>query len=78
MTLLEARHLAGLTQDQLANRLGLAGKGSLSRIEQGTERPSLELALKIQLWSDGQVRADELRPDLAHLIAAAAAPAPAA
>ena len=71
MSLAAVRRARGLTQDQLAKELGLAGAGSISPIENGVVDPSLELALRIQVWSAGKVRATDLRPDLADLIEAA-------
>ena len=76
MTLLEHRKGRELTQASAAAELGLRSSGFFSRIENG-EPPSLELALRIQKWSGGEVRAADLRPDLADLIATAAEPAPA-
>lgn len=74
MDLASYRKELGLSQDELAPVLGLKSKGSLSAIETGAEKAGLELALRIQAWSAGRVRAAELRPDLADLIAEAARP----
>ena len=74
MKLAQARLRRGLTQAALAEELGLSSKGSVSAIETGAEPPSLELALRIQQWSGGEVLAADLRPDLAHLIPAGAQP----
>lgn len=76
MSLAAVRRARGLTQDQLAKELGLAGAGSISPIENGVVDPSLELALRIQVWSAGKVRATDLRPDLADLIEAACSSSP--
>ena len=75
MTLHEHRKARRLTQAAAAAQLDLKSDGFFSRIENG-EAPSLELALRIQKWSGGEVRAADLRPDLADLIATAAEPAP--
>ena len=75
MRLVDFRERKGISLDAMAAELGFKSKGFLSRLENG-ERPSLELALRIQVWSRGEVTAAELRPDLADLIAAALAAAP--
>ena len=76
MDLATHRRGRGLTVEEAARALGLKSKGYLSDIENGRQVP-LELALRIQKWSGGEVRAADLRPDLAELIATAAEPAPA-
>lgn len=75
--LYEHRKRRGLTQAAAAEELEFKSDGFFSRIENG-ELPSLELALKIQRWSAGEVPAAELRPDLAHLIPTGPQPADAA
>lgn len=72
MTLAEHRRALGITQGAAAEQLGLKSKGFFSRLESLEQPPSLELALRIQAWSGGEVQAAELRPDLADLIADAA------
>ncbi len=76
MKLCDLRRDRGLSQEQLAHELGLKSKGRICDIENGAVDCPLELALKIQAWSGGEVRAAELRPDLAHLIAEAGRPLP--
>ena len=77
MQLAEHRKGRGLTVEAAAEELGLKSKGYLSAIENGRQAP-LELALRIQRWSGGEVRAADLRPDLADLLATAAEPSPSA
>lgn len=45
-TLLEARKNLGLTQEQLASKVGI-NRASLSHIERGSRKPSLPLAIKL-------------------------------
>lgn len=60
----------GLTQEQLAKALGLRSKSYISRLETGLGPPaSLRLALKIERFSEGLVRARDLvAPDEAELL----------
>lgn len=60
MDLESFRRARGLSLEQLAPEIGLASKGYLSRIESGTARAPLRLALKVEVWSGGEVRAIEL------------------
>lgn len=56
-TLESYRKGLGLSQEQLADRLGLNSKGFISRLESGAQDCSLRLALKIDLLSEGVVPA---------------------
>ena len=51
------------TQDDLAERLGIASKGYISRLENGEQDWPLELALRMQLLSEGEVLARDLVPE---------------
>lgn len=64
MELATLRRKRGLSQEALANVLGLKSKGHISDIERADSgrRPSLQLALKIEKWSDGLIRAESLNP----------------
>jgi putative transcriptional regulator len=42
----EARHRAGFTQQQLADRIGV-GRVTIARIESGSQTPSLDVALAL-------------------------------
>jgi transcriptional regulator with XRE-family HTH domain len=68
MSLESVRKARGLSQEQLARELGLRSKGYISDIESGRQRASLKLALKIEKWSDGQVKAADLCPADADLL----------
>ena len=72
MDLESYRRSRGLTQEQVAQALGLRSKGYISAIETGREKTSLRLALKIQRWSQGQVLAASLNADAADLLPPAA------
>jgi transcriptional regulator with XRE-family HTH domain len=72
MDLASYRKSLGLSQEECAPLWGLRHKGSVSAIETGSEQPSLEVALRIQVWSEGRFLAAGLRPDLAELLEAAA------
>lgn len=43
----KARCLAGLTQEDLANKVGLTGKMVISRFENGARRPDFETVVRI-------------------------------
>lgn len=77
MDMAEYRKSQGITQADCASQLGFRSKSYISGIESGEQLASLETALRIQAWSEGHVRAKELRPDLADLIEEAGRPAPA-
>jgi transcriptional regulator with XRE-family HTH domain len=58
--LTEYRNQRGISQQQLADALGIRSKGHISNIESGFEPAGLRLALQIEAWSDGVVPADSL------------------
>lgn len=60
MDLVEYRKGRGLSQEQAATELGLKSKGYLSSIESGRFSCPLKLALQIEVWSGGEVRAADL------------------
>lgn len=62
-----------LTQEQLAGQLGVS-KASVSRWETGERKPEQELVPVISRKTG--IPPEELRPDLAFMFAAAAAPSP--
>lgn len=67
------RKSRGLTQAQLAEALGLRSKSYISRLETGAGPPaSLRLALRIEQYSGGLVKAASLCPQEAHLLPGAA------
>lgn len=62
MGLAEYRERRGLTQEAAAAELGLASKGYFSSLESGRVSCPIKLALRIEAWSDGAVRAVDLLP----------------
>ena len=58
------RKSAGLTQADLARRLGIRARSHISALESGHERISADQAIAIDRLSRGQVTVAELRPDL--------------
>jgi DNA-binding transcriptional regulator YdaS (Cro superfamily) len=58
------RKSTGLTQADLARRLGIKARSHISALESGHERVSAEQAIAIDRLSRGQVTVAELRPDL--------------
>jgi transcriptional regulator with XRE-family HTH domain len=76
MKLESFRKQRGLTQQQAAQELGLASKGYFSRLESGKDPMPLRLALRIERWSEGAVRAAEICAAAADLLAAPAEPRP--
>jgi len=68
MDLESFRKSRGLTQSDLAHRLGLRSKGYVSRIETGATPCPLRLALKIEKLSGGQVTAGSLCPEAVDLL----------
>ena len=68
MKLESFRKSRGLTQLELARALGLRSKSYISRLETGAGPASLRLALRIEQFSDGQVRAADLCPGDADLL----------
>lgn len=72
MDLRAFRESHGLSLAKLALMLGLKSKGHLSDVENGRASPSIRVALQIEAWSGGAVRAVDLlaREDAALLEAA--------
>jgi transcriptional regulator with XRE-family HTH domain len=68
MNLAAYRKSVGLSQSELAAKLGLSptSKAMISAIENGTV-PAPELALKIEDWSGGVVKAASLNPTVAAI-----------
>jgi transcriptional regulator with XRE-family HTH domain len=60
MDLESFRKSRGLSQAQLAIELGLVSKGYVSRLERGVTPYPVTLALRIEAWSGGAIRAFEL------------------
>ena len=78
MNLRSYRKARGLSQKQVAEALEIGAESLISMIERGRRQPTLRLALRIQKWSGGEVRAAELCPDAADLIDQGTAEQPAA
>lgn len=66
-----------LSQARLAEALGLGirSKGYISRLENGLQPWPLELALKLERFSNGLVKATDLCPEAAELLPVARAEA---
>ncbi len=62
MDLSDYRKIRGLSQSACAKELGLRSKAYISRIETGQQSVPMKLALKIERWSNGEVKASELLP----------------
>jgi len=60
----EWRRRSGLTQADLANRLGFKSRAHVSALESGAERVSAEIAIAIDRLTAGEVPVADLRPDL--------------
>lgn len=60
-----ARRGLGISQTEMASRVGLKSKGYYSRVEQGLDTPSIKVALAIETETEGAVRAHDLNPDVA-------------
>lgn len=74
MELAAYRKSLGLTQEQVAAALGLRSKGSISMIEAGLRPASLRVALKIERWSAGKVRASDISAEAKSLLNTATNP----
>lgn len=74
MNLAQYRADRGISLEECATQLGLSArsKGWISEIERGGRPASLRLALKIEQWSGGAVKAASLNPVAAELAAGAA------
>lgn len=73
MDLRAYRKSRGLSQTEAARALGVESKGYICDIEKGRRPASLLLALKIEQWSGGKVKAATLNPKAAELAQGAAA-----
>ena len=60
MGLNEYRSELGLTLEETAAALGLGSKGYLSQLENGRASWPIRLALEVEVWSHGRVRAVDL------------------
>lgn len=58
------RKSQGLSQGELAERLGLKSRAQVADFERGRQRLSAELAIKMDRISRGVVQVADLRPDL--------------
>jgi len=54
----------GLSQNELAHRLGLKSRGRISSLESGAEPWPTDLAIAMDRLTRGQVPVADLRPDL--------------
>ena len=63
--LVAARKALGLSQPEMAERVGLKSKGFYSRVEQGIETPSIRVALALESETNGAVKAHDLNPQVA-------------
>jgi transcriptional regulator with XRE-family HTH domain len=69
MSLESYRSRNGCSLEAVAAAIGLTSKGYLSRLERGSTPWPLELALRVEEWSAGEVRAvDLLEPAKAALL----------
>lgn len=62
--LAQFRMKRGLSQQQVADAVGLSSRGQVSDIERGHERASADIAIAIDRLTAGEVPVRELRPDL--------------
>lgn len=60
MDLASFRKGRDLSQQQVADALGIRSKSYISALETGAETASLRLALQIEDWSEGKVPAETL------------------
>lgn len=67
MELATYRKSLGLSQEACAAALGLRSKSYISDIEAGNRPASLKLALKIERWSGGAVKASAISPAAAEI-----------
>lgn len=63
----EWRRKSGLTQADLAIRLGFKSRAHVSALESGAERVSAEMAIAIDRLTSGEVTVATLRPDLSDV-----------
>ena len=58
------RKSKGMSQADLAVRLGIASRGRISTLESGADQWPTDLAIAMDRLSQGEVPVAELRPDL--------------
>lgn len=63
MKISDLRKSLGLTQEQFAQRVGLASKGYVSELE-ASGKCSVRVALEIERLSEGRIAAETLNPDV--------------
>jgi transcriptional regulator with XRE-family HTH domain len=63
MDIASYRESRAISQGQAAIELGLSSRGYFSRLENGFAPIGVKLALKIEAWSAGNVRAIDLLAD---------------
>lgn len=61
----ELRSELGLSLEQFAQRVGVASKGYMSKVERGVEGCSPNVALKIEELSGGRINASDLNDTIA-------------
>ena len=59
------REQRGLSVGDLATILGMSSRGRLSEMERGIKPVPVHLALKIETWSGGLIKAGDLNKDVA-------------
>ncbi len=74
MDLASYRKSRGVSQQQLADHLGIRSKAYVCALERKSKHPTVEMALKIQKWSEGAIRAEELLPPKRAAVVADAQP----
>ncbi len=67
MDLATYRKQLGISQEACARALGIKSKAYICRIEREPKAASLKVAMRIEKWSGGKVRADTLSKEAADL-----------
>lgn len=67
MDLVTLRKELGLSQEECAKALDLKSKSYICGIERGNVQASLRLAMKIDRWSGGRIKASSLNPAAAEI-----------
>lgn len=65
--ILKCRKRLGLSQEAFAARLGLKSKSHVCELE-GGKRPSVRVALALEMISGGELKAAKLNPDVALVL----------